>query len=320
MTTTAATTTADRSRADELTAEASLWTADGGLETWLLFQRGIDLPDFAAFPLLDTDEGRNALDEYARLHLDVARRHGTGFVVDTPTWRASPDWGGRLGYDRDRLHDVNVRAGLVARAVADGADVPTIVNGAIGPRGDGYVVGATMSVAEAASYHSLQIRAFAQAGVDMVTAVTMTYVDEAIGIVRAATEAGLSVAIGFTTETDGRLPSGDELGEAIRAVDEATDGAPVWFMVNCAHPTHFADALAGDEPWIERVKSIRANASTMSHEELDEAEELDRGDPADLADRYVALRSVLPDLRVVGGCCGTDHEHVDVIAGGLRRA
>ncbi len=294
-----------------------IWIADGGLETTLVFLEGIELADFAAFPLLDTEEGRATLRRYYESYLAVAARTGMGIVLDTPTWRASPDWGSRLGYDTQRLESLNRESvAFVADLLVD-HPTPTVINGAVGPRGDGYMITTTMSVPEAASYHAVQARAFAEAGAGMMTAVTMTYIDEAIGVVQAATAAEIPVAVSFTVETDGRLPSGSELGAAITAVDDATDGAAAYFMVNCAHPTHFADVLSAGGDWIPRIRGIRANASTMSHTELDEATELDRGDPKDLADHYSALRSSLTSLAVVGGCCGTDHEHIDVMATAL---
>jgi len=300
-----------------------LTVTDGGLETTLVFQQGIDLPDFAAFPLLDTEVGRAALAGYYQPYLELGRRLGMPVVVDTPTWRANPDWGARLGYDAGRLAAVNRRAVEFVRELATtapGGPVEHVVDGVIGPRGDGYVVGETMSASEAAAYHSLQARAFADAGAEMMTAVTMTYVDESIGVVRAAGAVGLPVVISFTVETNGVLPSGEPLGDAIDRVDGATDGGPAYYMVNCAHPTHFAEQLTTGADWLARVKAIRANASRCSHAELDEATELDRGDVADLATWYGRLNEILPDLRVVGGCCGTDHEHVTAIAETLARA
>lgn len=290
------------------------FVTDGGLETTLVFHEGIDLPDFAAFPLLDSAAGREALARYHAPYLDLAARVGTGIVLDTATWRANLDWGARLGYDADALAAVNRRSVDLIRGLADERPgLPTVLNGVIGPRGDGYVVDTAMSVAEAASYHSLQARAFADAGVDMVTAVTMTYVEEAIGIAQAATAVDLPMVVSFTVETDGRLPSGQDLRDAVEAVDAATGAAVAYFMVNCAHPSHFDHVLDGGA-WLERIGGIRANASAASHAELDEAEELDRGDVADLATRYADLRRMLPRLAVVGGCCGTDHEHVGAIA------
>ena len=182
-----------------------------------------------------------------------------------------------------------------------------MVSGTLGPRGDGYVVGERMHPDEAATYHGLQLAAFAAAGADLATALTLTYVDEAVGVVPAAREAGLPVAVSFTVETDGRLPDGHPLHEAVLAVDRVA--APDYFVVNCAHPDH---VLAGLEPgpWRERVLGTRVNASRQSHAELDAAEELDEGDPDDLAHAQTRLTAQLPALTVLGGCCGTDARHV----------
>ena len=284
---------------------------DGGLETTLVFHNGIDLPEFAAFPLLDDEAGTELVDRWFLSFLDLADRHECGFVLDTATWRANADWGLRLGYDAKGLAEANRRAvEHAARLAATHPSVPTVVNGVVGPRGDGYVVGAEMDADQAASYHALQATAFAAAVAQTMTAVTMTYADEAVGVVEAATSLGLPVVVSFTLGTDGRLPSGQGLGEAVGEVDARTSGAPAYFMVNCAHPAHFTHVLAADEPWVGRVQGIRANSSTRSHAELDAAEDLDRGDVAGLARHYADLQRILPDLRVVGGCCGTDLEHV----------
>jgi len=310
-------TTTAAQRKIELPAGASFIT-DGGLETTLVFHDGIDLPDFAAFPLLDTEEGRVALANYYEPYFRVAERDHVGFVADTPTWRASADWGSRLGYDSEELAALNQRAVEFVRQLGEKSTATTLLNGVVGPRGDGYVVGEAMTSAEAARYHGPQVRAFADAGVDLVTAVTLTYVDEAIGIVQAARSAEVPVAISFTVETDGSLPSGVPLSEAIRLVDDATESGASYFMVNCAHPSHFAHVIDGDDAWVRRIKAIRANASEMSHEELDNADELDRGDPTALAADYVRLQELLPELRVVGGCCGTDPEHISAISTALH--
>jgi homocysteine S-methyltransferase len=121
------------------------------------------------------------------------------------------------------------------------------------------------------------------------------------------------VVISFTVETDGRLPSGQALHQAIKQVDAETAGAAAYFMVNCAHPTHFADALEDVGPSVDRIRGLRANASAKSHAELDEAEELDEGDPVELAQHYLDLAPQLRNLTVVGGCCGTDHRHIAAI-------
>lgn len=294
----------------------ALTLTDGGLETSLIFLDGLDLPDFAAFPLLETDEGSAALERYFEAYIDVARRHGTGLVLESATWRANADWGDRLGYDAERLAEANRRAVRQLRALRDrNPDLADrmIVSGCVGPRGDGYVADTAMTAEEAAAYHRPQVAALRDGGADVVTAITMTSSAEATGVALAAQSEGIPVVISFTVETDGRLPSGESLDDAIAVVDATTGAAPAYFMVNCAHPTHFAEVIDPSSPSIRRIKGLRANASTMSHAELDDAEELDAGDPADLAERYAALRARLPELSVMGGCCGTDARHVDAI-------
>jgi homocysteine S-methyltransferase len=291
---------------------AAIRLTDGGLETSLTFHQGLDLPLFAAFPLVETDDGRRALRAYWAPYLDLARRHGVGFVVDTATWRANPDWAGRLGYDSAGLRRATTDAVIFARGLAGEVDDAT-VNGVVGPRGDGYVIDDAMTPEAAQRYHAPQLRALADAGVDQVAAITMTYADEATGFARAAAELGVPAVVSLTVETDGRLPSGQPLGEAVEQVDRDTDRSPAGFMINCAHPTHFAGALA-DGDWRARLVGLRANASTLSHAELDAAEELDDGDPADLAGRYRDLVARLPQLELLGGCCGTDDRHIRAIA------
>jgi S-methylmethionine-dependent homocysteine/selenocysteine methylase len=295
--------------------DGGLFLTDGGIETTLIFLRGIDLPEFAAFPLLLEDEGLDALRAYYAPYLRLAEEHGAGFVLESPTWRASPRWGQMLGYDADQLDAVNRRAIALMeelRATTATAAGPVVISGCIGPHDDGYDPAVQLDADAAQAYHATQIETFADTAADLVTALTMTYVEEAIGVARAAATAGIPAAISFTVETDGRLPSGQPLADAIGQVDAETGSAPAYFMVNCAHPTHFADALPAGEAR-ERIGGLRANASTLSHAELDEAEELDSGDPDDLARRYVALRRDLPALEVVGGCCGTDIRHVTAI-------
>lgn len=289
---------------------------DGGMETTLVFHEGIDLPHFAAFPLVDSAEGRGILRRYFGPYLALAAEARLGFLLDTPTWRANPDWAPLLGYDRAGLRRVILDAVALAGELRDEwADRvrPIMVNGIIGPRGDGYKNG-SMGPQEAEDYHAFQMEAFAAARVDIVSAMTMTTVAEAVGIAHAAQAQGLRHVISFTVETDGRLVGGGTLREAVEQTDAATGASPAWYMVNCAHPTHFEGALARGDAWTARLGGIRANASTRSHAELDEASELDEGDPQDLGRRYRALRDALPGLRVLGGCCGTDHRHVGCMA------
>lgn len=291
-----------------------------GLETSLIFHEGVDLPHLAALVLLDDESGRGRLKRYDLPYLELcAGMPGAGFVLDTPTWRANPDWAALLGLDAERLRATNTEAARMICSLRDHSAPrlggPIVVSGVIGPRGDGHVAAAPHSASEAADYHSLQAEALAQGGVDMLSAVTMTSSSEALGISMAARRVGLPVALSFTVETDGRLPSGESLGDAITRVDASAP--PDYFAINCAHPTHFVAALNTSEPWVQRIRCIRANASKKTHAELDAATELDIGDPLDLAQRYRGLKGALPRVNVWGGCCGTDVRHLRAIRDAL---
>jgi S-methylmethionine-dependent homocysteine/selenocysteine methylase len=295
----------------------SLFLSDGGIETTLIFHDGLELPDFAAFDLLKRPDGERALRKYFRTYAELAKTFGAGLILESATWRASADWGARLGYDERALAEANRHAVRLLDDIRseygrDGAEV--VISGCVGPRGDGYNPVDIMSEADAGAYHGKQIEALADARVDMITAITMNYAEEAIGVARAAKAAGLPVAISFTVETDGRLPTSQTLRAAIEQVDGATSGYPAYYMINCAHPTHFETVLAERQPWAERIRGLRANASRKSHAELNEATELDVGDPAEFGAQHAALKRRLPQLTVMGGCCGTDHRHIEQIA------
>lgn len=292
---------------------SGLFVTDGGLETELVFHDGRDLPAFAAFPLLETSDGRLRLRRYYDGYLRIARAQRAGFVVETPTWRANPDWAAQLGCSRRRLDELNRAAvGLAeeVRAAATTDGITAVVSGCVGPRGDGYDPGETMTPDEAQDYHAAQIGTFSSTSADQITAITMTNTAEAIGVVRAAVAVGIPSVISFTVETDGRLPTGQQLPEAIEQVDAETGAAAAYFMVNCAYPTHFQEVLGPEGAWRHRVMGLRVNASTKSHAELDEATELDEGSPEGLAADHAALRDRLPAVAVLGGCCGTDTRHV----------
>jgi S-methylmethionine-dependent homocysteine/selenocysteine methylase len=293
---------------------AGRFVSDGGLETDLIFNRGVDLPEFASFPLVEDADGRALLRDYYDGYAAVARRAGAGLTLESPTWRANPDWGAKVGYDAAALDRVN-RAAIgflheVRDSYTDLADVR--IFGAVGPRGDGYVSGSKVDPDEAADYHSAQVEAFAAAGVDVVASYTITTPEEGIGIARAARRAGVPVLVGFTVETDGRLPDGTPLRDAVARVEGA--GAPDGFVVNCAHPTHVAPGLEDGE-WLSRIVQVNPNASTLTHAELDAADELDAGDLGLLTTSYDVLRAKLPGLSVIGGCCGTDARHVAALWG-----
>jgi S-methylmethionine-dependent homocysteine/selenocysteine methylase len=293
-----------------------LFLTDGGIETTLIFNEGLELPDFAAFHLLRTPDGSAALRKYFATYADIAKRHNAGLILESATWRASRDWGERLGYSGEDLDEVNRRAIGMLEEIRDEmetATTPMVISGCIGPRGDGYVADKRMSADEAQRYHSGQMEVFAESAADMACAITMNYVEEALGIVRAAQAAEMPVAISFTVETDGNLPTGESLASAIDHIDEVTLAYPAYYMINCAHPTHFQHILGAGE-WRQRIRGLRANASSRSHAELNEAPDLDAGNPEELAAQYAELRNSLTRLNVLGGCCGTDHRHVERIA------
>jgi S-methylmethionine-dependent homocysteine/selenocysteine methylase len=294
-----------------------LFLTDGGLETDLIFREGFDLPLFASFPLLENDKGIAALRNYYRRHAQVATEARVGFILEAATWRASRDWATQLGYSSALLADANRRAidllvdvrGELGEGVA-----PVVISAAIGPRDDAYHPDRLLTPEEAQDYHSEQMETLAATEADLVTALTITHSAEAIGIVRAAQGVGLPAVVSFTVDTNGALPDGSSLGAAITEVERATDSRPAYYGINCAHPTHFVGALDADKEWTERLQMIRANASRMSHDELDNASELDDGDPDELGRAYAQIRSRFPRFNVLGGCCGTDVRHVEAIA------
>lgn len=294
----------------------SPFLTDGGIETTLIFHEGLELPHFAAFHLLQSPAGEAALDKYFQTYAGMARQFGVGLLLESATWRASADWGARLGYTSAALAAANRQAIRLLEKVRDAyatGQTPVVISGCVGPRGDGYISDSAMSTQEAEAYHREQIATLAGSAADMVCAMTMNYVEEAIGITQAAQQAHMPVAISFTVETDGRLPTGQILQAAIEQVDEATSAYPCYYMINCAHPGHFEPVLRPGEAWVERIRGLRANASRMSHAELNEAPELDTGNPDELGREYARLKTRLRQLNVLGGCCGTDHRHIEQI-------
>jgi S-methylmethionine-dependent homocysteine/selenocysteine methylase len=295
-----------------------LYLTDGGLETTLIFLEGIELPHFAAFELINNSEGRNTLRRYFEPYISLAKKYDLGFILGTPTWRANPDWGYLLGYSLSELDEINRQSVIFLQNIRDEHNtVDMLVSGCVGPRGDGYVAANVMSRDEAAVYHFPQMQSFVDAGVDLVSAMTLNYIEEAIGITIAARSLNVPLVISFTVETDGRLADGVLLSKAIETVDAVTNNYVSYYMINCAHPDHFKDELRGDGKWLRRIGGVRPNASVKSHAELDESTTLDRGDVKQLVEGCNRVMSQLPELKVIGGCCGTDHDHIDAICGSV---
>ncbi len=293
-----------------------LYLTDAGIETDLIFNHGIEIREFAAHMLLPDPAGREAMADYFRGFLALANEYDAGYILDSQTWKAHMHWAGDLGEDEAFLHRVNEESIAFMSSLRDefsGNKKPIVLNAAIGPQGDAYAPEEEVAAEQAEEYHAKQLGWLAATDVDMITALTFTQSDEAIGVVRAARNVGLPAVVSFTVETDGRLPTGQSLGEAIRAVDEATDAAVAYFMVNCAHPDHFFHVL-DESDWARRIHGVRCNASRLSHAELDECEVLDPGDPDELAAQYKSLVGSMPWLNVFGGCCGSDLRHVRKIA------
>jgi S-methylmethionine-dependent homocysteine/selenocysteine methylase len=298
-----------------------VFLTDAGLETDLMFNHNIDIPHFAAHALLDNVSTRRSVQNYFRGYLQLACEHETGFILDSQTWKAHMHWAQDLAMSETELKQSNLDAVQLISGLRDEYSAnskPIILNGLIGPRGDGYAPEAALGADEAQTYHAKQIGWLAETEVDMVTALTFTQSGEAIGAVRAARSVGLPIVVSFTVETDARLPTGQTLKSAIEAVDAATDQAAAYFMVNCAHPEHF-DHVLEDADWARRIRGVRCNASRLSHAELDACETLDDGDPDELAGQYMAITSVMPWLNIFGGCCGADLRHVTAIAHALAR-
>ena len=311
-----------------LLASRTFLTFAGG-ETYLLFLQGFPLREFCAFEVVDDAEAWAQMESaLLRPIADAAAESGHGLITDCLVWRASGDYVERLGHGARGVDGVNRAAVARTRRFVDewrsagderARACPVLLAADLGPRGDGYALGADgpVPVEAAYDYHREQVRALAEAGIDLLVALTMTSTNEALGIARAAREHDLPVLVSPTVETDGTLPDGSSLGDFISTLDEATAKYPVGYIVNCAHPEHLeptlAAAAAARAPWLARLRGLRANASTLSHAELDESTELDRGDPNDLAERMRTLQSRY-GFTILGGCCGTDAEHLRAIA------
>ncbi|MCP5036683.1 MAG: homocysteine S-methyltransferase [Rhodobacteraceae bacterium] len=291
-------------------ADGALWLSWAGMETDLIFNQGVDLPGFASFPLLETDTGRAMLWDYYTRLLDLGEALGCGMFLDSVTWVANRDRAAELGYDAQQLVDVNLEAIRLMDAARKGRGA--ILSAQIGPRYDGYAPETAMSIQTAEAYHAEQVNTLAGSGADLLTASTLTSANEAAAIARAASHHELPVAISFTVETDGCLPDGMPLSQAILEVDAASNGEPAYYLVNCAHPEHLAPAF-DNGAWMKRLRGVVANASRASHAELDNAEKLDDGNPAELGQEMAALRATYPQFTILGGCCGTDFRHLEAI-------
>lgn len=293
-----------------------IFLTDAGLETDLIFNKDIEIREFAAHTLLPEEKGRAALEGYLKGFLELAKKSDTGFILDSQTWKAHMHWADDLGATEGDLQSANQEAIDFITSLRDEFSdntKPIVLNGVVGPKGDAYAPDQLLSVDESREYHAQQLTWLAKTEVDMVTALTFTQADEATGFVLAAKDVSLPCVVSFTVETDGNLPTGQSIAAAIEQVDSDSDSYAAYFMINCAHPDHFSHLL-GDESWARRIKGIRCNASRLSHAELDECEVLDDGNPQELGEQYRQIKQTMPWLNIFGGCCGSDLRHVTEIA------
>lgn len=278
-----------------------------GTGTDLIFNHGVELPGFASFPLLEEPGTRVILAGQMQALVDLAREMNVGCILDAPTWMANADRAAPLGYDAERLAEVNKDAVSLMEDVRQAsARDDVLVSACIGPRYDPYADIPPVPVEDARQYHAAQMQSLKDTSVDLVTAYTFNRPSEAAGCILAARDADLPIIMSLVVETDGCLADGTKLVDGIDQIDAATDSAALFFMVNCAHPTHFAGAI-GNHP---RLRGLVANASSCSHAELDEADELDEGDPIELGKQIAAIAQQNPSIQVFGGCCGTDMRHL----------
>lgn len=310
---------------DPATDPERIFVTYGGTETELVFDKGEELPDFCAWKITmeKPQVVRSIQEPFAGMVCNECAKcgkrddeHNVTLIMEAATWRANPDYVDK--FDQYELPDVvaasvnEQKKMLSSAATDDSKPFSGLLSAEIGPRGDGYDPSVKMTVADAKAYHSVQIAELKKLGVDLASALTLNYADEAVGIALAAQEAGVPLIIGCTLEkADGKLPDGTDLRDFVQAVDSAAAEYPLCYLINCVHPTHCRFDEYTQEPWFRRVRGVRGNASTKSHAELDEMTVLDRGDVDEFSDSMLGLRKTYRDhFTLFGGCCGTDIQHV----------
>lgn len=305
-------------------AKGTIYLTEGGQETEVMYRFGHDLPEFALYPLLERPDALEALRGMYTRYLEVAAAAGLSVLMGGLDYRASPDWGAKLGYSPEQLRDTQLRCIDFLREVAEPfkTRIPAIlISGIVGPRGDAYSLNRTVTAESAEEYHFVQLSTLARVGVDLVTAMTFNSVPEAVGIARAAARVNLPLCISFTLDSGtSRLKSGPTLREAIEATDqEAGEDKPDFYGINCSHPLEFEPAL---EPgaWARRLRMLRPNASAMDKISLCRIGHLEEGDPQELGRLMGELAGRYPQIDLWGGCCGTWDKHLGHIAQQVKQA
>jgi len=293
---------------------------EGGTETEMMYRHGFELPEFCMLPLLDNPQAVSAMRGMFCQQLDVAAEFGLSFLLTGLDYRASPDWGAKLGYSPSALADANIAAIEFLRDIAKGYEgqIPHLhIGGILGPRGDAYSLNNEITAESAAAYHAVQLETLKRANVDFVCAATFNSIAESVGALRAADRIGLPLSVSLTLDSSCRLKSGPTLAEAITEIDaQAGDAAPEFYMVNCSHPLEYEPALENQD-WIRRLRGVRPNASKMEKLALCKLGHIEEGDPVELGSQVRDLSKRYPHMDIFGGCCGTGHNHLREIAKAL---
>jgi homocysteine S-methyltransferase len=296
--------------------EGRFYLSEGGTETEILYKYGFELPQFAMFPLLDNPEAVSKMQGMYRKYLDVVAKHGMCALMGGLDYRASPDWGKLLGYSPQGLSEANHKSINFLREIAKEytSDIPDIlIQGLIGPRGDAYKMNLNITENEAEDYHSIQLNTLKEANVDLALAITFNNIPESIGVARAAKKIGVPLAISLSLDSTSKLNSGPSLAEAITTIDEETELAPEFYLINCSHPLEYESAIVSGD-WINRIRGVRPNASKMEKIALCQIGHLEDGDPVELGVQCGDLARRYPHMDIWGGCCGTWDTHLDQIA------
>ncbi|MCB8822139.1 homocysteine S-methyltransferase family protein [Microvirga rosea] len=300
-----------------------VFLTDGGIETRLIYEFSLGLRDFASFPELFDSRGRAALRKVYTSYLDVAAQSGRPMLIGSPTWRAHPDGLRHAGFgEPDDLTRVNTEAVSFLRELRREMKLEkqVYIAGVIGPRGDGYRAEGAPQTEEAQHYHHAQARALADAGVDFLYAPTFASRTELIGVALAMAGTGCTYALAPVINGHGDLPDGSSLSEVISFIDATVQPRPLYYLTGCVHASTFSDAVADDDrlqPLMpKRLVGMKANASALPPEKLNDLDHVEGDEPAAFARGILNLHNKY-SLRILGGCCGTDAGHIRALAEGL---
>lgn len=263
--------------------------------------------------LISHSAGQAALRDLWMEYIAIAGKYALPFLATTPTRRANKERVAQAGCGSSVILD-NVS---FLRRIQKESGIEMYVGGLMGCKGDAYTGEGALSSHEARAFHQWQAELFREAGADFLYAGIMPVLGEAAGMAQAMAETGLPYIISFTIQRDGRLIDGTTITGAIEYIDSLSGPKPVCYMTNCVHPKIVYDALSQPFNRNEIVKSrflgIQANTSPLSYAELDGSPDLISSEPEEFAEEMIKLRSI-SNMKLFGGCCGTDHRHMEQVA------